>query len=372
MSTVPAAGPVPAPATAPRTPPRWLLFVHQLPPSPSNLRVRTWRRLQALGALPVKQAVYVLPDTPAAREDFEWLKSEIASAGGEASVFVGEALDSWSNDALVEEFRRTRQEAYVALAREVERVLTRASAAGAKRRGRTPPVARLLALFRDRLAALERIDYFGSAGRDRVVALLGQLDATTRGQGPARAPAHGGGGDRSTYTGRLWVTRPRPGVDRVSSAWLIRRFIDPAARFGFAADRDSLPTANAIPFDMFGVEFSHHGDGCTFETLCAVFGIHEPAIARIAGIVHDLDLKDGRFGAPEAPAIGTVIDGMQLTTSDDEALLERGLTLFESLYLAFAHSARAAGPRPVAGARRPTERRQPPAGARTTRRRSRR
>jgi hypothetical protein len=146
----------------------------------------------------------------------------------------------------------------------------------------------------------------------------------------------------------------------MSSAWLIRRFIDPEARFAFAPDRDHLPTPDAIPFDMFGVEFSHHGGGCTFETLCAVFGIHEPAIARLGGIIHDLDLKDGRFGAPEAATVGTLIDGLQLTTSDDDALLERGMTLFESLYLAFAQSARTTGPRPVAGApRRPNPRQAP-------------
>jgi hypothetical protein len=158
----------------------------------------------------------------------------------------------------------------------------------------------------------------------------------------------------------------------MSSAWLIRRFIDPGARFGFAPDPDTLPAADAIPFDMFAVEFSHHGEGCTFETLCASFGIHEPAIARIAGIVHDLDLKDGRFGAPEAAAVGTIIDGLQLTTSDDDVLLDRGMTLFESLYLAFAHSARAAGPRPVAGTGRREQRRQAPFRAAKTRRRPRR
>jgi hypothetical protein len=230
----------------------------------------------------------------------------------------------------------------------------------------------MLALFRDRLTALERIDYFGSAGRDRVVALLGQLDATTRSARTPRTPAHAEGADRSAYAGRRWVTRPRPGVDRMSSAWLIRRFIDPGARFGFAPDRDTLPSADAIPFDMFGVEFSHHGDGCTFETLCATFGIHEPAIARIAGLVHDLDLKDGRFGASEAPAVGTIIDGLQLTTADDDTLLERGITLFESLYLAFAHSARTAGPRPVAGTGRRETSRQAPGRAAKTRRRPRR
>ena len=119
----------------------------------------------------------------------------------------------------------------------------------------------------------------------------------------------------------------------------------------FAQDKDSLPGADAIPFDMFGVAFSHQGEGCTFETLATTFAVDDPAVTRIAAIVHDLDLKDGRFGAAEAPAVAAVIDGLQLSTADDDTLLERGITLFESLYLAFAQSARTAGPRPVARSR---------------------
>jgi hypothetical protein len=131
----------------------------------------------------------------------------------------------------------------------------------------------------------------------------------------------------------------------MSSAWLIRRFIDPAARFAFAADRDTLPTADAVPFDMFGVEFSHRGDGCTFETLCAVFGIDDPAVHRLGTIVHDLDLKDGRFGAVDAETVGALIDGLQLATPDDDELLARGMTTFEALYLAFSATTRLKGPR---------------------------
>jgi hypothetical protein len=97
---------------------RWLLFIHQLPAHPSNLRVRTWRRLQQLGALAVKQAVYALPDSANAREDFEWLRTEIEAAGGHASVFVADTVDTGSNDALIEEFRRCREDAYRELARE--------------------------------------------------------------------------------------------------------------------------------------------------------------------------------------------------------------------------------------------------------------
>ena len=335
-----------------RTSRRWLLFVHQVPASPSNLRVRTWRRLQQIGAVPVKQAVYVLPDTPAAREDFEWLKAEIKGAGGDASVFAADSLDTWSDEALVEEFRRSRQEAYVGLARDVKRVLGRLTATRRPRGTRAPAGRRLMESFGERLAALEHIDFFGSAGRDRVVTLLAELDDRTR-DTPRAGPqaAAPGAAGVTTYRGRLWVTRPRPGIDRMGSAWLIRRFIDVTARFGFARDRESLPTPEAIPFDMFGVEFSHQGEGCTFETLSTVFGIQDPAVARIAQIVHDLDLKDGRYGATDAATVGTLVDGLQLATTDDDVLLERGIVLFESLYLSFTQSAHTTGPRPVARSR---------------------
>src|SRR5262247_1877924 len=102
------------------TPRRWLLFIHQLPSQPSNLRVTTWRRLQQIGAIPLKQAVYALPDTPDGREDFEWLKTEVKAAGGDATVFAADNVDAWSDDALVDEFRRTRQEIYDELASDIE------------------------------------------------------------------------------------------------------------------------------------------------------------------------------------------------------------------------------------------------------------
>lgn len=329
---------------------RWLLFVHQLPSTPSNLRVRTWRRLQQLGALPIKQAVYALPDTPTAREDFEWLKTEIKAAGGDASVFASDNVDAWSDDALVEEFRRARQEAYATLAREIELVLGRLGATRRPRGTRAPAVRRLVEVFRARLSAIEHVDFFGSAGRDRVTTVLQQLEEKASDSRPAERPRPAGSADAQNYANRLWVTRPRPGVDRMASAWLIKRFVAPQARFAFVADRESAPH-DAVPFDMFGVEFSHQGEGCTFETLCAVFAIQEPAVARIAAIVHDLDLKDGRFAAQEAPTVGTVIEGMQLSILDDEVLLEQGMALFESLYRAFEQSARSASPRPVAQSR---------------------
>ena len=335
----------PAPRSNPGAP-RWLLLVHQLPSSPSNLRVRTWRRLQQIGALPVKQALYVLPDTPAAREDFEWLKTEIEAAGGQATVFSADTVDAWSNDALIEEFRRARQASYEALARDVEQVLKR-------RVPRSEGIARrVLQQLKQRLAAVEQTDFFGSAGRDRVVTLVRQLEDRKRLSQRGNATATKAS-DPAEYRGRLWVTRPRPGVDRLASAWLIRRFIDRAARFGFVADRDAAPPG-AVPFDMFGVEFTHRGELCTFEALCDLFRLQDPALTSIAAIVHDLDLKDGRFGAREAATVGLLIEGLRLTHADDDVLLVEGMSLFETLYRAMAHARRLQGPRPVAtgGARR--------------------
>ena len=326
----------------------WLLLVHQLPATPSNLRVRTWRRLQQIGALALKQAVYALPDSPNAREDFEWLKTEIEGAGGQASVLAAEFVDSWAHDALVDEFRRSSQDAYGTLARDAHQVLRRLRV-GSRRSKRTPSL-RIVQQLRERLTAIEHLDFFGSAGRDRVISLVRQIEE--RASGPPQAATTPSSSDAPrSYRAQLWVTRPRPGVDRMASAWLIRRFIDPEARFAFVADRNVVPQ-DATPFDMFGVEFSHRGDGCTFETLCTVFDIQEPAVARLAEIVHDLDLKDGRFGAPEAGTVGAVIAGLQLAHADDQALLQQGMGLFDSLYRAFDQSARSAGPRVLAKARR--------------------
>ena len=159
-----------------------------------------------------------------------------------------------------------------------------------------------------------------------------------------------------------WVTRRKARVDRIACPWLIRRFIDPDARFDFAPDVSALADG-PVAFDMFGAEFSHRGDGCTFETLRDVFAVRDPAVDQLAAIVHDLDLKDGRFGAPEAMTVGTVIEGMQLATDDDHRLLEQGISLFDSLYRAFAHNSRTARPRPVA----PTKGRPAPTDARRSR-----
>jgi hypothetical protein len=334
-----------APGAAAAVRRRWLLFVHQLPATPSNLRVKTWRRLQELGAIPVKQAVYVLPDSPESREDFEWLRVEIEGSGGEAVIFSADHLDGDAEAALVEEFRRSRQAAYTELAAALQKFRPKPNPRSGKMGDRD------VARYRDRFHAIQRIDFFSSASRDRVAALLAALEAKRPPAGAASAD------DRSHYQGRLWVTRPRPGVDRMSSAWLIRRFIDQNASFDFVTDPKHARD-DAVPFDMYGTGFGHHGDRCTFETLVARFGIRDQAVDKLAGVVHDLDLKDQKFNAPEAATLGAAIDGLQMSCPDDQQLLEQGIILFEAMYRSFAQLARPPKPRPVARGRRAASRRK--------------
>lgn len=322
---------------------RWLLLAHQLPATPSNLRVKTWRRLQDLGAIAVKQSVYVLPDSPESREDFEWLRVEIEGSGGEAVVFAANHISADAETALVEEFRRNRQAAYTGLAAELQRRRPKAES----RRGQSQ--LRDISRYRERFQAIERIDFFGSAGRDRVASLLAALESKRAGN--LDTPSTPGGGDAAQYQGRQWVTRPRPGVDRMASAWLVRRFIDPTASFAFLSDARNAP-ADALPFDMYGVGFGHEGDRCTFETLVSRFGINDRAAARLSEVVHDLDLKDGKYAAPEAATLGAAIDGLQMSCADDHHLLDQGMILFEAMYRSFSQQSRPPRPRAVAKTRK--------------------
>jgi hypothetical protein len=311
--------------------------------------------LQQLGAVAVKQAVYVLPDSASAREDFEWLKAEIETGGGEATLFAADAVETWTNDELVQEFRRARESDYAVLSRAVERALKAAAGKRAPRRSRRS-AGRIVETFRQRLAAIEGIDFFASAGRDRVATLVVDLQKALSADPPAeRSAASTDSARRDSFRRRTWVTRPRPGIDRMGSAWLIKRFIDPEARFGFVEQPPA--TGDAVPFDMFGVEFTHRGEWCTFETMAHIFAISGHAVERLAAIVHDLDLKDAKFGPPEAGAVGALVEGLQALHADDHALLDQGITMFEALYRTFERAARPAGPRPVTRQRRTTIRR---------------
>ena len=238
---------------------RWLVFVHRLPAQPSNARVKVWRRLQQIGAVAVKNAVYALPNNAQSREDFEWLRTEVVALGGEATIFAATSIKGLD-----------------------ERRMKRAGG--------------------------------------------GESHAPKR-----EADLHRAALDPKDFRGRVWITRPRPGVDRFASAWLIRRFIDANARIAFGTSPEKAP--DAVPFDMYQPGgFKHEGDHCTFEVLRERFALEDPALGVIAEIVHDVDLKDDRFKNPHAATMGMLVEGLRSLVADDAALLEQGIALFETLY----------------------------------------
>lgn len=304
--------------------PRWLVLTHELPPRSSNARVLTWRRLKGIGAIPLRSSVYLLPNTDPCAADFDWVRAQIGTLRGKAIVFVADTSDPADTSRLVDAFRRVSAGEYRRLARDVERLrssLVRRTRGGARPNGRQQ---RALRRLHERQEEAERRDFFQADGRDRLVAALGGLDAHASGA-PVESPRPGAA--FAEFQNRTWITRPRPGVDRMASAWLIRRFIDRRATFGFA----SQPTEGGITFDMPDGDFTHRGSLCTFEVLADHFRIEHPVVRRLSQLVHALDIKDDQFDVPEAVAVDRLITALRMQPAADAPLLEQGIALFDAL-----------------------------------------
>jgi hypothetical protein len=316
--------------TAPASGREWLCLLFLLPTKRAHARVQAWRRLQRAGAVLLKNSAYVLPASAETREDLEWIKQEIVSSGGQAMVLVARAPDAAAEDEIVAAFRTARSRDFEELTADAGKLmrLARQRSAGGAGRELTQRLRRLRERFEEKAA----IDFMKAPGRDQLAALLEQLDQLTGRRRPM-APSRMTAANTADYRDKVWVTRPQPGVDRMSSAWLIRRFVDSRARFVFGLPA-SLP--DAIPFDTFGAEFGHHGTSCTFETFCDRFAITDPAVRHIGRIVHDLDLKETRYNETETATIGRLVEGLRRAQHDDDARLQSGIDMFEALYQSLA------------------------------------
>ena len=296
---------------------RWYVLIHQLPPEPLYLRAKIRQRLVRVGAVALKNAVYVLPRREDCLEDFQWIAQEAIAGTGEAFVCEARFLGETTEEGLVAQFRGEREADYEALTDEA-RLWRREG-------GREVPSRSAKA--RKRLQEIGQIDFFDAPGRRRAEKAVEELEAASR--QPGGRPRKPG-----SYSGRTWVTRRGIHIDRIASAWVIRRFIDPKARFRFV-DPKEAPRSGELRFDMVGGDFTHEGDRCTFETLVARTGLSDRGLTDIAEIVHDIDLKDEKFGRPEAPGIERMVTGLVLANAEDQARLERGRILFDELYQSF-------------------------------------
>jgi len=293
----------------------WLLLTFTLPTKRASQRVEVWRKLQRYGAVPLGNSGYLLPNTATNQERFEWLATAIRKYAGEASVVKVQSIDNLSNPQLIGRFAEARAREYQELIRELQKL----NSIPAQKRV-FDRVSRLKAHFRE----IVEIDFFDSPLQKRVEELLTRVGTSPT---PAREAAKV---NPREYVGRVWVTRPRPGIDRSASAWLIRRFIDKKARFIFAPEAH-VPS-EAVPFDMFHAGFGHRGEDCTFETLQKTFRIRDKKVGVIGQIIHDADLLDEKFGRKEGFGLDGVLNGWAKQRIPDGEILKRGIQLIEALY----------------------------------------
>jgi hypothetical protein len=294
----------------------WLLLLLRLPATHKTERVSVWRKLKKSGAIQIKTSTYLLPDNPPQYEHFQWLAQQIRDFGGDATLVRVQEIEGIPNEKLIALFNRARDEEYGAIKTALHDLLARGR--------KTDPETKAAELERltRQVRAIRDIDFFQSSRGQDVEMLLRRAEGTPK-KALLRLEA-------KNYRGKTWLTRPRPEIDRVGSAWLIRRFIDPRAKFVFAA---TVPSNREIlPFDMVDMEFSHHGDCCTFETLIRRFGIKDKAVRRIAEMIHDADLEDEKFQRSECIGIDRVLKGWAKEGLPDEEILRHGFECFDALY----------------------------------------
>ncbi|HSY69715.1 MAG TPA: chromate resistance protein ChrB domain-containing protein [Edaphobacter sp.] len=295
-------------------------MVFTLPSSKASERVQIWRKLQRFGSMPFRNAGYMLPNTPENLERFEWLATAIRGHQGGASVLKIQSVDDPSETGLQDQFRQLREADYTALIKELQKLKPLV-------KGTSSQISRLKRRYEEIVA----IDFFGSPLRKKAEGALSQAEhpkAKIEATEVKRV-------SKAEYQRRTWITRPRPGIDRVSSAWLILRFIDPKAKFIFDADAQAHP--KAVSFDMFqGTGFGHEEDCCTFEVLCLSFGITDKKVLLIGQAIHDADLEDAKFGRVEGEIINQILKGWAKQAVPDDELLRRGTDLVEGLYNSIA------------------------------------
>ncbi len=314
---------------------KWLLLIHQIPIKPAYFRVKIWRRLQSLGAVAIKNSVYIISNNDETLEDFQWVLREIVQGGGEASICTANFVEGLTDEQIEAMFQAARDSDYAQIAEEAKSLADSVpSTAAAITDEDKAGVEAHLNRLRKRFSSVSAIDFFGAPGREPAEALIETLEVRLKEAQEKIEPAAGKFKmpDLAELRGRTWVTRKGVFVDRIACAWLIRRFIDPDAHFKFVTGKGYRPRTGELRFDMFEGEFTHEGDLCSFEVLVKQLFPSDQALTEIAKIIHDLDYKDSKFKKPETAGIGGLMNGLASAHKSDETRLERGSAIFDNLY----------------------------------------
>lgn len=305
---------------------RWLALLHQLPAKPPYQRVKIWRRLQAMGAVPLKNAAHVLPRSGEAETLFRALADEIVAGGGEATLIGAELLAGQSDADVRALFDAARDADYAEVADAARKLLETGPASGQE-------IARL----HKRMEEVGRIDFFGAHGRQDAEAALVELDRQRYAHPDVSRAEPAEAVEPEAMIGKTWVTRRGVHVDRIACAWLIRRFIDPEAQFRFVDAKTHVPAPGELRFDMVDAEFTHEGDRCSFETLLVRAHLTgDPGLTALGEIIHELDIQDGKFARPETPGVSAMLSGVCASTDEDLERIARASDALDQFYAFFS------------------------------------
>ena len=311
----------------------WLLLIHQIPPKPDYFRVKIWRRLQRVGAVAIKQSVYVLPKSEQTQEDLNWILREITEGGGEAYICEVHFLEGISNEKIVDMFQAARGTDYSKIIEDTRSLAENLSRGYPDEKEGISKARTRFSRLRRRFEEVAAIDFFTAPERGAAEGALANLTSRILvSDRPPKALLT----STQNMEGRTWITRKGIFVDRIACAWLIRRFIDHGAEFKFVSGQKYRPKPDELRFDMFEAEFTHQGDKCTFEVMVDRFCLDDPALIPIGEIIHDIDLKDQKFGRQEAPGISTLFSGIAMAYDQDEKRLERGLAILDEMHEYFS------------------------------------
>lgn len=310
-------------------PKKWLLLIHQIPPKPNALRVKIWRRLQQVGAVAIKQSVYVMPLSEQSREDLSWTLKEIVEVGGDGSISEARFVEGLSNEQVLALFYNARKSDYEKLIQEANALLAEWSSGVSDPRDPATKGPAQLSKLQRRLDETVAIDFFQTPERAAAELQLKELGNLLSGKPAVGSEVRGG---LAELMGKTWVTRENLFVDRIACGWLIRRFVDKTAVFKFVQDPRYSPKPNEIRFDMFDGEYTHEGDRCTFEVMIQRLQIQDHALGPLAEVVHGIDLKDGKFDRNETDGFNALLTGLVTAHLDDDQRMNEGFRLFDNLF----------------------------------------
>ena len=316
----------------------WLLFFYSVPSKPVSNRMKVWRKLIKAGAVQLKGSVYILPDTEEHYEFLQWLVTEIFGMKGEGAFVRIDKIETITNSEIISLFNEQRGSDYRNIGKSVDDLERRL---GSIQKGAGGQNTKVISEQFDKLVrefdGVTAVDFFhssvGKSLSERIDNVKAQIKVLSGAEAKNERPLQIR--DIAKYQGRVWVTRKKPFIDRMASAWLVRKFIDRKAVFDFIDEKEIAHLEkNSSAFDIRGGEFTHSGDMCTFEVLIKAFALKDKILRKMAEIVHDLDMKDDKYKAVEAKGLEDILSGIRKSAKDDGDALEKGIAMFEMIYVA--------------------------------------